>query len=87
MKACLRLNILSIYLGFTTRPRPKSEKVFDAAKEILAEEANDAGTKVLNCCNLHRLAMEVRLVPAYNMKTKSWYKNNLLRKYKEKVRR
>ena len=63
MKACLRLDLLSIYLGFTTRPRPKSEKVFDAAKEILAEETNDAGTKVLKCCNLHRLAIESRLLP------------------------
>ena len=63
MKAWLRLDLLSIYLGFTTRPRPKSEKVFDAAKEILAEETNVAGTKVLKCCNLHRLAIEGRLLP------------------------
>ncbi len=85
MKACFRLDLLSIYLGFTTRPRPKSEKVFDAAKEILAEETNVAGTKVLKCCNLHRLAKEGRLLPL--MKTKSWYRNSLLTKYKEKVRR
>lgn len=63
MKARLRLDLLSIYLGFTTRPRPKSEKLFDAAKEILAEETSAAGTKVSKCCNLHRLAKEGRLLP------------------------
>ena len=47
MKAGLRQDLLSVYLGFTTRPRPKPEKVMDTVKEILADKANDAGTKVL----------------------------------------
>ena len=50
----LRQDLLSVYLAFTTRPRPKPEKVLDAEKEMLANEPNDAGSKVLKCCNFHR---------------------------------
>ena len=50
----LRQGLLTVYLGFTTRPRPKPEKVLDAEKEMPAIEPNDAGSKVSKCCNLHR---------------------------------